>query len=115
MKKLYMEIGARIRALRKSRDMTQKELAACLGISVKHASSVERGVSMLPLHRLLQLSELLDCSMDYLLRGRTAPGVDSFLPAAILSVMASEDQRAKEVLTHYLLMYEVLRASNGTS
>ena len=42
-----------------------------LGISVKHISEAERGLSGLSIDNLIRLSELFVVSLDYLIRGET--------------------------------------------
>ena len=49
--------------------LTQEELAEQLGISVKHFSEVERGLTGLSIENLIQLSGLLGLSLDYMLKG----------------------------------------------
>lgn len=64
-------MGRRIKARRKELNMTQEELAEKLGISVKHMSEAERGISGLSIDNLVKLSELFGVSLDYLIRGET--------------------------------------------
>jgi len=63
-----VKFGCRLRNLRKQRRMTQEALAGSLNISIDHLSKIEhgkRGVSI----DLLHISEALDVSLDYLLKG----------------------------------------------
>lgn len=64
-------MGRRIKQRRKELKMTQEELAERLGISVKHMSEAERGLSGLSIENLIRLSELFGVSLDYLIRGKT--------------------------------------------
>ena len=66
---LYADIGFRIKELRRIHHMTQDQLAEFMDISIKHMSSVERGMSSLSLEKLIQICEVLDCSLDYLIIG----------------------------------------------
>lgn len=63
------ELGQRIKIRRKKMLLTQEELAEQLGISVKHFSEVERGLTGLSIENLIQLSGLLGLSLDYMLKG----------------------------------------------
>ena len=64
------EIGIRVRRLRKLNHMTQAELAEAVGVSVKHISGVERGVSNLSLENLIKACKTLDTGLDYLVFGK---------------------------------------------
>ena len=61
------EIGLRISALRKQRDMTQLELADKMGVSYQAVSSWERGSTMPDISRLPEISQVLAVSIDELL------------------------------------------------
>ena len=61
------EIGLRISALRKQRDMTQLELADKMGVSYQAVSGWERGSTMPDISRLPEISQILGVSIDELL------------------------------------------------
>ena len=60
-----VKFGCRLRNLRKQRRMTQEALAGSLNISIDHLSKIEHGKRGV----LLDISEALDVSLDYLLKG----------------------------------------------
>lgn len=60
----------RIRDLREDHDLTQKEIAALLGIQQTVYSRYERGFQNIPLECLLFLADYYQVSTDYIL-GRT--------------------------------------------
>lgn len=64
-------MGQRIKSRRKELKMTQEELAEYLGISVKHVSETERGLSGLSVDNLIRLCDLFGVTLDYLIRGET--------------------------------------------
>ena len=64
------DLGLRIKALRKSFDYTQEELAEKLNISIKHYSSVERGLSGLSISNLILLCEILGTDLNFLVLGK---------------------------------------------
>ena len=66
MLELHKRIGKKIATLRKENSMTQEQLAEKLSITVKHCSSVERGLSSLSLEKLIYVADLFDVSLDYL-------------------------------------------------
>ena len=61
--------GSRIKQLRKQKSWTQKELAAKLEIGFSQLNKYECGLHIPPVEKLIQLSELFDTSVDYLLTG----------------------------------------------
>lgn len=69
MKIDYKLIGQRIRDVRKSKNITQDELAEKMDVSVVYLSRVERGSTSINLPRLAQISEILCVSIEYLIAG----------------------------------------------
>lgn len=63
------EMGLRIKTQRKKMKFTQEEIAEQLGISVKHFSEVERGFAGLSIDNLIKLSNILNLSIDYIVKG----------------------------------------------
>jgi transcriptional regulator with XRE-family HTH domain len=61
-------IGRRIRALRRSRGLTQEELGGRIGRSVFTLSQIERGHSLPSLLTLIALADGLECTLDDLVR-----------------------------------------------
>ena len=64
------EFGARIRNARIENNLTQEELANILNTSKDHLSRLERGIDACSLELLIDLSEVLHTTTDYLLIGR---------------------------------------------
>lgn len=64
MKKTYQ---VRMRELREDRDLTQKEVAAALGILQQTYARYETGERALPIHHLLTLVKYYKVSADYIL------------------------------------------------
>lgn len=63
------KFGGRLRTLRKRRRMTQETLAGALNISIDHLSKIEHGKRGVSIDLLLDISEAVDTSLDYLLKG----------------------------------------------
>ncbi|MEH7373117.1 helix-turn-helix transcriptional regulator, partial [Priestia megaterium] len=61
-------IGARIRELRKERNMTLRELADALGVPFTTLGNYERGDRKPDLQFLLDISKYFGVSMDFLSR-----------------------------------------------
>lgn len=109
MGNLYQNIGKRINLLRKSHGITQEQLAEELGVTIKHISSVERGVSSLSLEKMIEISQILDCTLDYLILGKKYRDHTEKLPASILDTLASDDEEEISLLLAYLNIYNRLR------
>jgi len=59
------EIGARIRAARKSIKMRQVDLSAATGLPASHLSDIERGVRMLTIPTLQKISQAINRPLEY--------------------------------------------------
>jgi len=62
-------VGQRIKALRKQNNWSQKELAEKLHIRFGQINKYECGLNTPPLEKLLEISEVLNVTVDYLLTG----------------------------------------------
>lgn len=69
MEQYKQKIGARLKQARREKDLTQEKFSEMLGISQKHYSEVERGRAGLSVKHLIQISDILCISLDYLLKG----------------------------------------------
>lgn len=63
----YYNIGQRIRKYRKIANMSQEQLAECVGISVTHMSHIETGNTKLSLPVLVSIANALNVSTDTLI------------------------------------------------
>lgn len=73
-----VKIGRKIAELRKSKNMTQFELADAMGVSFQAVSNWERGNSMPDISKLAELSEILGTTVDELL-GKKNPVVEKII------------------------------------
>ncbi|EHD4919976.1 helix-turn-helix domain-containing protein [Listeria monocytogenes] len=62
-----MNIGDRIKNARKSKNLTQKQLADKLGASSQVISNFERGYTEIPASTIIDIARVLEVSVDYLL------------------------------------------------
>ena len=69
MEDYKLQIGLRLKQSRKENGFTQEKISELLGISQKHYSEVERGITGLSVKHLIQISDILNISLDYLLKG----------------------------------------------
>ena len=66
----YTAIGQRIRNTRKSRMLSQEQLAEKINISVTHMSHIETGNTKLSLPVLVDIASVLDVSIDALVHDK---------------------------------------------
>lgn len=66
---IKISFGKRLKELRKQKRWTQKELAAMVNIGFSQFNKYECGLHIPPAAKLIELSRLLDTSVDYLLSG----------------------------------------------
>ena len=112
---LYLEIGERIRSKRQEMSLTQEQLSEKIGVSNKHISEVERGNDRLSYDKLLLLCDVLDCSTDYLLRGRNTIGDGIEIPESILEILRRSNKTEMEMLQDSLRLYSRLMTYNAPS
>lgn len=65
-----MSIGENLRRMRLERNMTQREIAEAVSVSLQMISQVERGTKTLSLPLAGEIADLLDCSVEDLLRDK---------------------------------------------
>ncbi|MDO4168783.1 MAG: helix-turn-helix transcriptional regulator [Lachnospiraceae bacterium] len=109
MSNLNSEIGKRISTLRKERHMTQEQLAEALDISIKHCSCVERGVSALSLEKLIEICDIFDTSLDYLVRGKVLDVLFT-LPSSFTEILTQISDEEQVVLKEYLNLYSKIKS-----
>lgn len=108
MSELYKRIGKKIATLRKDNSMTQEQLAEKLSITVKHCSSVERGLSSLSLEKLIYVADLFDVSLDYLVRDFSDEEQD-YIPQICLDLFKDADNKERYLLKEYLSLYQKIK------
>lgn len=111
-KDLLTAMGKRMRLLRKSRGLSQENIADSLSLSQKHISYSETGKASLSLENLCEYCKLFNCSLDYLVLGETQNPALSELPPEICNILYSGTIEEKDRLRRYLQMYLEI---NGTS
>ena len=93
-----MNIGERITALRKEKDISQTELAKRLNVSRQAVSKWEQGVSSPDTAKLIQLAEILGTEVEYL-----ATGIHPEPGSVVLNVVETVErveERVVEVIRH---------------
>lgn len=101
-KDILVEIGSRIAMIRRSYGMTQEKLADELGVSPKHISHSENGTSGFSLKNLIQICNLFECSLDYIVFGNRNDSTLSKLPPEIVTVLNTGSKEELDRLNRYL-------------
>ena len=68
----WRQISARLKHLRVSNKLTIERLAELIGVSTSFIGLIERGQSGISIENLFALSQIFNCSVDFLLTGNTA-------------------------------------------
>lgn len=63
-------IGKRIQSRRKQLGYTQEQLAEMMNVSIQMISNLERGNKAIRIDNLINLSQILNVSTDYILTGK---------------------------------------------
>lgn len=109
-------LAARVRTAiaeqRRARGLTQAKLAEMIDLEQEAISRWERGTRMPTLHRLQQLSDALDCSVDQLLqRGSKRP--DDQL-AMIADALGGLDGDERELVVNFVQQFtDMLKAKHS--
>lgn len=114
MLELYKRIGKKIATLRKEHSMTQEQLAEKLSITVKHCSSVERGLSSLSLEKLIYVADLFDVSLDYLVRD-FSDEEQEYIPQICLELFKNADNKERLLLKEYLSLYQKIKDQGNSA
>lgn len=63
IKRLYSDVGSRVRAAREDRGVTQLTLSEKIGLTRSSVANLERGHQRIPLHILALIAEVLDVAL----------------------------------------------------
>ena len=95
-----MNLGERITALRKEKDISQGELAKRLEVSRQAVSKWEQGISSPDTNKLIQLARILETEVEYLATG-VHPEPGSVVLNVVETVERVEEKIVvKEVIRH---------------
>ncbi|HJT08145.1 MAG TPA: helix-turn-helix transcriptional regulator [Stellaceae bacterium] len=108
-----IHVGARIRAQRVVRGLTQSDLARLVGISFQSVQKYEQGENRVSASRLYEFAQVLGVAPQHFfdgLEGRKssdalpeiALSADSELRRRLLAVMAIEDERLRHLIVQLL-------------
>lgn len=103
MEDYKIAIGKRMKARRKELHLTQEQMAEKLDISVKHYGGVERGMAGLSIENLIETSDILGMSLDYLIKGE--PQNDDTMPNRIKELYTECPKNNRQ---HLIQLLEIL-------
>lgn len=81
-----MTLGEKISKLRKENNITQEQLASMFGVSRQAISKWESDVAYPETDKLLKMSEMFKCSLDYLLRDRETTQIPQNKTSVVQSI-----------------------------
>jgi len=100
-KELARRVGRAIAARRLERGLTQEQVAEQLGVEQETVSRFERGAVLPPLARLAELAELLDVSMESLVRAGSPRPTDQAVELA--DQLSGLNPRDRELVQRWVL------------
>jgi len=93
-------IGKRIQTRRKQQGYTQEQLADKMNVSIQMISNLERGNKAIRIDNLINVSQILAVSTDYILTGReTVDDIQGL--ASRISRLSERDRKMLELLIDY--------------
>lgn len=98
-KKIFKTLGANIRAKRLQRNMSRKELAKLLGISVSFLGYIEKGMRGVTAENLYKLSHVFEDSIDSFFVG--------FESALIFNEEVIKQKRVHHILNNIFTHFDI--------
>lgn len=95
-------IGNRIRIIRKKQSLTQEQLAELADISVVYVSKLEHGQRVPSLETLLEICNVLNCSMDDLLEDHlnvVNPATENQIDTLLANASSADRKFLAQLLT----------------
>jgi transcriptional regulator with XRE-family HTH domain len=115
------EIGARIRAIRMQRELTQQKLAKILGVHQTNVSEMERGARSFTVRQLVKLSRALHVSPNEIV-GESSTSTPTLRSGRILrrvqrigELPKAEQQAVLKILDRVLQAHEAERGHGGAA
>ena len=103
----YKLVGERIKRARKSKGITQENMAERLNVSIGYVSQVERGVTKISLDLLAAISTILGCDVAALI-SESAINSTEYLESEIVTELCKLDQKKKKFI------YNLIKLVNET-
>ena len=101
----FDEMGRRLAEIRKANRYTQDQLAAVLELTPKHISHCESGTSCLSFKKLVEFCNLCNCSLDYIVWGKSKDDKIERLDNTVLSILRTGTDEEVNHVNRYLEIY----------
>ena len=105
-------MGKRIQSRRKQQGYTQEQLAEMMNVSIQMISNLERGNKAIRIDNLINLSQILDVSTDFILTGKATADDNEALTSRIAQ-LSSKDRKMIEMLVDYCLTESDMYKDDG--
>ncbi len=96
------EIGKRIQLRRKQQGYTQEQLADMMNVSIQMISNLERGNKAIRIDNLINLSQILSISTDYILTGKET-AIDAAELTENIDKLSERDRRMINMIVDFCL------------
>lgn len=96
----YKKIGTRIKKARNDRGITQTKICNDLNISLYHFSKIENANVSASLETLVEISNYLDISLEYLLSG-TSKLDKQYLDDELSNIISNCDNNQKKLILEF--------------
>ena len=98
----YAAIGKRIKRLRIQKHLTQEALGDKIGISAKHVSNIETNNAHPSIETLVELANVLECSLDYLVLENIVETQEVNYNQEFINIMKSCTSHEKRLLIEFM-------------
>lgn len=106
-----------LRIARENKGMTQKELAASVGLAASTIANYETGKREPDLSTLCQIADVLDCSLDMLIRGKEKDRPEERSKEGLMKLfdsMSLPELRLAQALVSMTIAYKELQLAPGS-
>jgi transcriptional regulator with XRE-family HTH domain len=100
---LRKEMGERLRAMRRVKNLSIDELAEKMRMTSSHLGLIERGERGITVERLIHACKFFDCSADFMLTGKEPGKAKGSTPAHSVDRLLGDKERQTLAELIYLL------------
>lgn len=108
-----MTLGGKLSKLRRDNNYTQEQLAAVLGVSRQTISKWESDAAYPETDKLIRISELFDCSLDYLLKDKVETDDWAQADGAVILVGKRFREKKSEKTLLGMPLWHIARNARG--
>lgn len=109
----YIQLGQRIQEVRNHQNYTQQQMAKELHFSQQHIGNVERGNAHPSVDLLVEISNTLDVSVDYLLQDSLQRPYIEKTTDILYDIQQFLNQQQSEIMELQKKLQELLYSSNN--